>query len=114
MNIQGNLNNNGMSTLVNNFDSIETLIFDEGVRISEVRVDKETDMLSVVLNTGAVIQDKLSAHPPLVTATVEELCEYELVGNGVGIYWSALDEDISLKGLLRDDLKMRISGAQIA
>lgn len=34
-------------------------------------------------------------------ATDEQRCNRRLTGRGVGIHWEALDEDISVEGLLR-------------
>jgi hypothetical protein len=41
----------------------------------------------------------------LASANKTELARYELIGGGTGIYWPSLDEDLSLKGFLRDELK---------
>ncbi len=35
-----------------------------------------------------------------VTATDEQRQQWELIGGGVGIHWEAIDEDISVAGLL--------------
>jgi hypothetical protein len=42
---------NGMNTSVNNFDSIEKMIFDEGLRIEAVDFHPELDVMLIVLNT---------------------------------------------------------------
>lgn len=34
-------------------------------------------------------------------APPEQRLQYETSGNGTGLHWDALDEDISVKGLLR-------------
>ncbi len=36
----------------------------------------------------------------LLTATAAERETYELIGDGEGIHWPALDEDVSVEGLL--------------
>jgi hypothetical protein len=33
-------------------------------------------------------------------ATDDQRQQWELIGNGVGIHWEAIDEDISVAGLL--------------
>ena len=38
--------------------------------------------------------------PRLDAATKEQLDNYELSGNGIGIHWDELDEDISVPNLL--------------
>jgi Protein of unknown function (DUF2442) len=63
----------------------------------------------VVLNTKAILQQKISSYPSMKNATKEQLLQYELIGNGTGIYWPALDEDLSLKGFLKDELRQSVS-----
>ncbi len=36
----------------------------------------------------------------LANANKEELDDWKLLGEGKGIHWAALDEDLSVKGLL--------------
>lgn len=36
----------------------------------------------------------------LLRATPEQRLQYEMSGNGTGLHWEALDEDISAEGLL--------------
>ncbi len=103
-----------MSTLVSKFDSIETLIFEEGVRIKAIDIHADMNMMVVVLNTGAILEEKISVFPGLAGATEAELKHYELTGKGTGIHWPDIDEDISLKGLLRDTLKARIASSKTA
>jgi hypothetical protein len=33
------------------------------------------------------------------------LLQYELIGDGIGIHWPLLDEDLSLKGFIQDELR---------
>ncbi len=42
----------------------------------------------------------LSWYPRLVYATPGERANWELIGEGQGIRWELLDEDISIEGLL--------------
>ncbi len=94
-----------MSTLENNFDAIEKLIFEEGLRIEAIDLHPELDIMLVVLNTKAVLHHRLSSYPQLKNADRHALLKYELIGNGTGVHWPSLDEDLSLKGFLRDELK---------
>jgi hypothetical protein len=98
-----------MSTLINNYDTIEQLIYTEGLRIQAVDFHKELDLMLVVLNTKAILQQKISAYSSLTNATAEQLVQYELIGGGTGIHWPALDEDLSLKGFLKDELRQAVS-----
>ena len=40
---------------------------------------------------------------------MQQLLQYELIGNGTGIHWPAIDEDLSLKGFLKDELKQVVN-----
>lgn len=42
----------------------------------------------------------LAWFPRLCNATKEQLQDYFILGDGEGIHWEALDEDISIQGLL--------------
>ncbi len=103
-----------MNTSQNNYDSIEQLIFKEGLRIRTVDVHPELDLLLIILNTNTVLQQKLSNYPLLKTATKEQLLQYEIQANGTGIYWYSLDEDLSLKGFLTDTLKHLVNSTKTA
>jgi hypothetical protein len=93
-----------MSTSVNNFDSIEKIIFEEGLRIQAVDIHKDLDLMLIVLNTKAILRQTISKYPALKDATQVQLSSYELISNGIGIHWGQLDEDLSLKGFLKDEI----------
>lgn len=97
-----------MNTSVNNYDTIEKLIYEEGLRIKTIDVHPELDMMLIVLNTKAVLHQHLSDYKRLKSADRSVLLQYELIGNGTGIHWPLLDEDLSLKGFLRDELRNSI------
>jgi hypothetical protein len=40
-------------------------------------------------------------YPRLVHGSMKERQQWQLIGPGIGIHWPALDEDISVEGLLR-------------
>ena len=65
----------------------------QDVRVSE-------DVLGVDLSDGRSISVPLTWYPRLMAATVEERENWRLIGNGEGIHWEDLDEDISVEGLL--------------
>jgi len=58
------------------------------------------DTLSVDLSDGRTISVPLAWFPRLVHATSEERNNWRLIGKGQGIHWEAIDEDISVEGLL--------------
>lgn len=90
--------------LNNSFDSIEKIIFETTIRIEVVDIYPELDMMLIILNTKAVLHQKLSTYKRLSTASKEALLRFELIGGGTGIHWPLLDKDLSLKGFLRDEL----------
>ena len=77
-----------MSTLVTERD-----VFAESVYFSE-------DSLTVRLDDGRLLSVPLAWYPRLLDGTEAERENYELIGEGEGIHWPELDEDISVEGLL--------------
>ncbi len=68
------------------------------VRATDVQFDAE--LLRVVLSDGRQISVPLAWFPRLVTATPQQRQQWELIGLGIGIHWPAIDEDLSVAGLL--------------
>ena len=58
------------------------------------------DTLSVDLSDGRTLSVPLVWFPRLVHATSVERNNWRLIGNGQGIHWEDIDEDISVEGLL--------------
>ena len=65
----------------------------------DVTIDE--DMLRVRLADGREIAAPLEYYPRLRDATPEQAAQWEVIGGGYGIHWEALDEGISVRGLLR-------------
>ena len=62
---------------------------------------KCTDMALVVeLVDGRTISVPLVWFPRLSSASKEQLKNWELLGDGEGIHWPDIDEDLSVVGLL--------------
>jgi hypothetical protein len=57
-------------------------------------------ILSVSLNDGRTITVPLEWYPRLLAGTPAERNRWELSGQGTGIHWPDLDEDISVDGLI--------------
>jgi len=93
-----------MSSLVNQYDPIEKVIFKGGLRIKAVHFHKDLDLMLIVLNNGKILKHAISSSSVLKKAKNEQLNDYRLIGKGAGIHWPQLDEDLSLKGFLQETL----------
>ena len=58
------------------------------------------DSLTVDLTDGRTLSVPLAWYPRLVYGTPSERNNWQLIGNGEGIHWPNLDEDLSVEGLL--------------
>ena len=65
-----------------------------------VDVSFSDDAFRVVLEDGRELSIPLVWFPRLLHGTLEQRRQWELIGRGQGIHWEALDEDISVAGLL--------------
>ncbi len=54
----------------------------------------------VFLEDGRELSIPLEWFPRLRKATVEQLNKWRLIGNGEGVHWDEIDEDISIENLL--------------
>lgn len=92
-------------------------IFDKNLNIVEVTILKEA-YIALSLANGKVIMVPLSKFKKLKEASSDSLHNWRLISSGLGVRWEELDEDISLKGLLKDlskhnpDKSRSISSAQ--
>jgi hypothetical protein len=77
-----------MSTLITERD-----VFARSVRFSE-------DSIIVDLDDGRTISAPLAWYPRLMHGSASEREQHKLIGEGEGIHWPGLDEDISVEGLL--------------
>lgn len=64
-------------------------------------VEFTDDDLVVSLVDGRKVVVPLVWFPRLATATTSQLKNFELLGDGEGIHWPEIDEDLSVAGLLR-------------
>lgn len=70
------------------------------VRPRAVGVAFRDDRLCVLLADGREVRVPLAWFPRLDRATAAERAEWRLVGDGVGVSWDRIDEDLSVAGLL--------------
>ncbi|MDO9226711.1 MAG: DUF2442 domain-containing protein [Pseudomonadota bacterium] len=67
---------------------------------SATELSFDSSMMWVTLADGRKLGVPLAYFPRLLTATPEQRQCFEFSGNGTGIHWDELDEDISVQGLL--------------
>jgi hypothetical protein len=65
------------------------------------------DELSVLLADGRRVSVPLAWFPRLLHATPAERENWRLLGDGEGIHWPDLDEDLSVAGLLEGPTSRR-------
>jgi hypothetical protein len=63
-------------------------------------VDISDDTLCVQLTDGRTISVPLAWYPRLAHGTADQRKHWRLIGNGQGIHWPDLDEDIRVENLL--------------
>jgi hypothetical protein len=68
--------------------------------VSIISLDFEESTLTVDLSDGRTIQLPLEWYPRLLHAPENERNNWRLIGNGEGIHWETLDEDISLLDII--------------
>ncbi len=83
-------------------DPLDLLILEKGLRIKTVFIDKESDLMILLLTNGKIIKSAISIFSRLSVASQKQLNKYRLIGGGIGIHWEELDEDLSLKGFIKD------------
>lgn len=68
------------------------------VKIKEIEVTEDT--ITAYLTDGRTISVPLVWSWRLAEATPEQRANYELIGDGEGVHWPDIDEDISAHGML--------------
>jgi Protein of unknown function (DUF2442) len=85
-----------------NLDPIDKMIFEEGIKIQSVYFHKELDVMLILLNNRKIIERRISITERLAKADDNQLQQYQL--SRTGIHWPALDEDLSLRGFLKEEM----------
>lgn len=65
-----------------------------------INADVTDDSIIAYLADGRVISVPLVWSWRLAEATAEQRANYEIMGDGLGIHWHDIDEDISATGML--------------
>lgn len=98
----------GMPTSIHTNDVIDQWILRDSLKIVSVHFNMPTNQMIIDLNTQAKLEFLISDFPILNGASKADLELFTLIGDGIGIHWPKLDEDLSLKGFLLADLKKRV------
>lgn len=77
---------------------MSTAVILQDVKIKEVQVTE--DSITATLVDGRVISVPLAWSWRLSEATPQQRAHYEIIGDGQGIHWPDIDEDISAEGML--------------
>lgn len=64
------------------------------------RVTVSADALTIDLTDGRTVSVPLAWYPRLVHGTAKERNKWRLIGDGEGIHWPDLDEDISVESIV--------------
>lgn len=67
---------------------------------SAIELSFDSNMIWLTLADGRRLGVPLAYFPRLLAATPRQRQQFEFSGNGTGIHWDELDEDISVQGLL--------------
>jgi hypothetical protein len=78
---------------------MNTLVLESDAILAE-SVTVTDDSLVVEISDGRTLAVPLAWYPRLLNGTPEERKNCRLVGNGEGVHWPDLDEDISVAGLM--------------
>lgn len=68
------------------------------VKVQDVVLSE--DALTVDLNDGRTLSAPLAWYPRLLHGASQERRNWRLIGDGEGIHWPDLDEDISVENLI--------------
>lgn len=65
------------------------------------RIECTADELIVYLVDGRKVSVPITWYPRLAMADEKQKAHWELLGDGHGIHWPDIDEDLSVSGILR-------------
>ncbi len=94
-----------MNTLADtrwDLDPIDKMIVEENLKIQSVYFHKELDVMLILLNNRKIIERRISMTERLAHADENQLQRYEL--SRTGIHWPDLNEDLSLRGFLKEEM----------
>lgn len=68
--------------------------------VTAVEVNFTKYMICLVLSDGREISTPLEFYPKLAKATQAQLKNFRFIGDGTGIHWNDLDEDLSVQSIV--------------
>jgi len=71
-----------------------------GMNTSATELSFDSNMMWLTLADDRRLGVPLAYFPRLLAATPQQRQQFEFSGNGTGIHWDELDEDVSVQGLL--------------
>lgn len=74
----------------------------ENARAKKIWFDEDNMWISFI--DGRQLSIPKSYFSSFMNATEEQLSKYELSGNGIGIHWEELDEDLYVPNLLIENM----------
>lgn len=89
-------------TKIKSKETLKNEIIEQNIRILNVFFDIKHDTMILLLNDSQVLHRHLSNYKLLKGASLKELQDFEI--GRMGIHWEKLDEDLSLFGLLSEEL----------
>lgn len=60
------------------------------------------DKMFIELSTSRVLTVPYSYTKKLQNASIDDIKDYRLIANGVGVHFEKIDEDLSVEGIIRD------------
>ena len=90
---------------------MNSLILNEAPRA--MAVECSDDEIWVSLTDGRCLSVPVAWFPRLAHASSAQRADYQLLGDGEGIHWPAVDEDISVKGLLAGERSVESKAAVV-
>jgi hypothetical protein len=79
---------------------MNTLASSREHEIIAIDVSFTKDMICLTLSDGREVKTPLEFYPLLAKATEAQLQNYRLIGDGSGIHWTDLDEDLSVESIV--------------
>ncbi len=73
-------------------DPFDRLIFEKGLRVKQILIDKNLNTMLILLNNAKALQIPIDYFARLKNASQDDLNKWELTGNGTGIRWATIDE----------------------